>query len=58
VNKNASIHPAAFASEERYQRIYNLLVNNLSVDDYVKIDDSDQSKDYENDTSAYYRKQK
>ena len=39
-----TIHPAVFESEERYQRIYDLLVNNLSVEEYVKIDDNDEDK--------------
>ncbi|RHZ36947.1 hypothetical protein [endosymbiont GvMRE of Glomus versiforme] len=53
-----TLHPAIFLNEERYQRIYDLLVNNLSAEEYVRIDDNDESKNYENGAPAYFRRQK
>ena len=52
------LHPAIFMNEERYQRIYDLLVNNLSAAEYVKIDDNDETKGYEDGAPAYMRRQK
>jgi len=45
-------------NEERYQRVYDLLVNNLSATEYVKIDDNDETKGYEDGAPAYRRRQK
>jgi len=45
-------------NEERYQRVYDLLVNNLSAEEYVKIDDNDETKSYENGIPFYTRRQK
>ncbi|WP_147409851.1 hypothetical protein [endosymbiont GvMRE of Glomus versiforme] len=52
-----TLHPAIFLNEERYQRIYDLLVNNFSAEEYVRIDDNDETKNYDNNAPAYYRRQ-